>query len=294
MRARFHVRGGRLGFFREGTHDLCDVRVDAPAPARDVRRAGSADGGASIERRRGRAGHRAVGERRRVRARRPSRDRTRRRRARGRAPDGDRRLHGGAARHRSPAIRRRHRDRSSGVTCWRSFRATGFCCADLVAHVAGQLPANGRRRGSLRGRGAVRAGGGGARRACRRRRRRPLRRGRPRRRTRGPAAGRSSPCIRPSRRGPATARSGGDAMVVDPPRTGLSREALGGLTRLRAAARRLRLVRRRHTRARHAPARRRRLRQRPRRRVRSVPEHAARRNRRHLRAVKVRLKPDTT
>jgi 23S rRNA (uracil1939-C5)-methyltransferase len=26
MRARFHVRGGRIGFFREGTHDLCDVR----------------------------------------------------------------------------------------------------------------------------------------------------------------------------------------------------------------------------------------------------------------------------
>src|SRR5262245_45892058 len=26
MRARLHVRGGRLGFFREGTHDLCDVR----------------------------------------------------------------------------------------------------------------------------------------------------------------------------------------------------------------------------------------------------------------------------
>ncbi|MGE3955372.1 MAG: class I SAM-dependent RNA methyltransferase [Vicinamibacterales bacterium] len=26
MRARLHVRGGRIGFFREGTHDLCDVR----------------------------------------------------------------------------------------------------------------------------------------------------------------------------------------------------------------------------------------------------------------------------
>jgi 23S rRNA (uracil1939-C5)-methyltransferase len=25
MRARLHVRGGRVGFFREGTHDLCDV-----------------------------------------------------------------------------------------------------------------------------------------------------------------------------------------------------------------------------------------------------------------------------
>ena len=26
MRARLHVRGGRVGFFREGTHDLCDAR----------------------------------------------------------------------------------------------------------------------------------------------------------------------------------------------------------------------------------------------------------------------------
>jgi 23S rRNA (uracil1939-C5)-methyltransferase len=26
MRARLHVRGGQIGFFREGTHDLCDVR----------------------------------------------------------------------------------------------------------------------------------------------------------------------------------------------------------------------------------------------------------------------------
>ena len=27
MRARLHVRGSRAGFFREGTHDLCDARV---------------------------------------------------------------------------------------------------------------------------------------------------------------------------------------------------------------------------------------------------------------------------
>jgi 23S rRNA (uracil1939-C5)-methyltransferase len=26
MRARLHLRGGRMGFFREGTHELCDVR----------------------------------------------------------------------------------------------------------------------------------------------------------------------------------------------------------------------------------------------------------------------------
>jgi 23S rRNA (uracil1939-C5)-methyltransferase len=27
MRARLHVRGGRIGFFREGSHDLCDARA---------------------------------------------------------------------------------------------------------------------------------------------------------------------------------------------------------------------------------------------------------------------------
>jgi len=27
MRARLHVRGGRVGFFREGTHDLCDPKI---------------------------------------------------------------------------------------------------------------------------------------------------------------------------------------------------------------------------------------------------------------------------
>ena len=27
MRARLHVRGARFGFFREGTHDLCDARA---------------------------------------------------------------------------------------------------------------------------------------------------------------------------------------------------------------------------------------------------------------------------
>lgn len=31
MRARLHVRGGRIGFFREGTHDLCD-----PEPTRQL------------------------------------------------------------------------------------------------------------------------------------------------------------------------------------------------------------------------------------------------------------------
>ena len=32
MRARLHVRGGRIGFFREGTHSLCE-----PGPTRQLR-----------------------------------------------------------------------------------------------------------------------------------------------------------------------------------------------------------------------------------------------------------------
>ena len=46
MRARLHVRDGRIGFFREGTHSLCDAAatrqlrddtIDGAAPARDRR-----------------------------------------------------------------------------------------------------------------------------------------------------------------------------------------------------------------------------------------------------------------
>ncbi|HXG55889.1 MAG TPA: TRAM domain-containing protein [Vicinamibacterales bacterium] len=36
MRARFHVRGGRAGFFREGTHELCDARQTAQLLAESV------------------------------------------------------------------------------------------------------------------------------------------------------------------------------------------------------------------------------------------------------------------
>src|SRR5262249_16301354 len=32
MRARLHVRGRRVGFFREATHDLCDVRAAEQLP----------------------------------------------------------------------------------------------------------------------------------------------------------------------------------------------------------------------------------------------------------------------
>ena len=42
MRARLHVAGGRVGFYREGTHDICDagcsrqLRDDAMAVVRDI------------------------------------------------------------------------------------------------------------------------------------------------------------------------------------------------------------------------------------------------------------------
>ena len=37
MRARLHVRNGRIGFFREGTHSLCDAGADPPAARRHDR-----------------------------------------------------------------------------------------------------------------------------------------------------------------------------------------------------------------------------------------------------------------
>ncbi len=36
MRARLHVRGDRVGFFREGTHDLCDAAATGQLTAATV------------------------------------------------------------------------------------------------------------------------------------------------------------------------------------------------------------------------------------------------------------------
>ncbi len=44
MRARLHVRDGRIGFFREGTHSLCDAARDAAAAGRHDRRDAAARG----------------------------------------------------------------------------------------------------------------------------------------------------------------------------------------------------------------------------------------------------------
>ena len=69
-----------------------------------------------------------------------------------------------------------------------------------------------------------------------------------------------------------------DVAIVDPPRTGLSKDALAGLAGAGGAARRLCLVRHRHDGEGRARPRQRRIQRRPDRRVRSLPEHAARRN----------------
>ena len=114
MRARLHVRGGRVGFYREGTHELCDAASTGQLAAETLALRRSGRGGAA---RRGRRRSRAV-EVSREHRRRPARALFRTggrragagrgvcRRARGRTSD---RLHGVArptARSCSRACRR--------------------------------------------------------------------------------------------------------------------------------------------------------------------------------------------
>ena len=47
MRARLHVRGGRVGFYREGTHELCDAAATGQLDERAV--AAAASGGGSAD-----------------------------------------------------------------------------------------------------------------------------------------------------------------------------------------------------------------------------------------------------
>jgi 23S rRNA (uracil1939-C5)-methyltransferase len=52
MRARLHARGGRIGFFREGTHELCDARTTRqllPATSDAIERLTSALGTRGME-----------------------------------------------------------------------------------------------------------------------------------------------------------------------------------------------------------------------------------------------------
>ena len=146
MRARLHVRGRRAGFFREGTHDLCDARQTRqllPATCDvlddDQRRS-------RFARRSRRRRSRPVRECRRVGSR-----CLRRRRSDcgGAGPRSARRYRRGDRRrtervgHR-PSSRSTARRRSrSGGTCGRSFRATGICLNDLVDHVVGLVPPGG-------------------------------------------------------------------------------------------------------------------------------------------------------
>ena len=106
MRARLHVRGGRVGFFREGTHDLCDAA--ATGQLTDGQRGrGSANASArSRSRRRLALRDRAHREHRRRSARGVCHSRRRQqadRRGAGRGADGGRpdRRHGPGGRRRS-------------------------------------------------------------------------------------------------------------------------------------------------------------------------------------------------
>ena len=153
MRARLHVRGGRLGFFREGTHELCDARATRQLlPA-------TCDALDGWRRRSGRSAPIAVREielsenidaSERVvhldTARRSTRD------ARALAVDdrSDR-----LSRRSTPSgvpyvtdtltIGETHRSRCA-VTCSRSSRATVICCATSSTHVVERVPD--RRRGA--------------------------------------------------------------------------------------------------------------------------------------------------
>ena len=231
MRARLHVRGGRLGFFREGTHDLCDVRATRqllPATCDALDRLAAAlrsiggEGVQGVELSENvdaseRVVHLEAG---------PGMDA--RAAARLAATDGftagphvtDRvEIPGGAA-----VALKRH------VLAF--FQGNRFLLGALVAHVAGQLPARGEVVDLYAGVGlfALAAAGRGARVVA----------------VEGDrfaaadlaanaaaAAGAVTAVHQSVETWTEAARAIGDAAVVDPPRTGLSREALDGLIRLR-------------------------------------------------------------
>ena len=295
MRARLHVRGRRLGFFREGTHDVCDARATRqllPATCDALERLAAAL--RSLGARRG-PRDRAVREHRRVRARRAPRRR--------RARSTPRRSSGWPATDGSDrprlGVRRRPAARTSTdtLTIGEQRRCT------LRRHVLAFFQGN--RYLLARPRRARRRAGARWRRRCSILRRRRAVRGRA---PRSRAAPRRPPskaiaCAADDLHANAAAAGG----AVDARCTSRSRASCRDLARRQPAVRRrrrssirrgpacrarrwtaslrldapradLRVVRRRHARARRAPARRRRLRDRARRRVRSVPEHAARRD----------------
>ena len=231
MRARFHVRGGRLGFFREGTHDLCDVRATRqllPATCDALDRLTAALRSSGVEGVQGielsenvdaseRVVHLDAG---------PGVD-----------PRAAARLTATDGFTPGPHVTDRLRfDDGTAIELRRHvlafFQGNRFLLRDLVAHVAGQLPADGDVVDLYAGVGlfALAAAARGARVVA----------------VEGDrfaaadlagnarAGGGTVAAVHQAVEAwAATARSGGDAMVVDPPRTGLSREALDGLTRLR-------------------------------------------------------------
>ena len=321
MRARFHVRGRMLGFFREGTHQLCDpagtgqLLPETNELVRDLAervRSGGLDGvtedraGREHPRLRARSALRArpAGYAHGARGHRDAADdggRQRVVRGAGRRADGrrgrDRRACWTAwcYRLRAPArrpqptrkvrptspLRRIARSRcSSSTTRRRSSRATATCW-----HRS--------RRASCRscrtGPSSISTPGL----ACSRpRSRRPAGRRSSRWKATGRAAdlrANASPFGRRARRR-SRCRSGAlpcpahpvrreATIVIDPPRTGMSKEASAAVAAQAASPAGLRVVRRRHVRARRPPAGGCRLPPRAPGRVRPVPEHRARRKR---------------
>ncbi len=232
MRARLHVRAGRLGFFREGTHDLCDPRgtrqlLAATCDALD--RLGAALRSSGLEGVHGvelsenldaseRVVHLDVE---------PGVD------ARAVAP-----LAASDGFTAGPYVTDRLQlDDGTSIALRRHvlafFQGNRFLLRDLVAHVAGQLPRAGTLMDLYAGVGlfALAAAARGARVTA----------------VEGDRFGAADLAANAKASGlpviavrqaveawAATARSGGDAIVVDPPRTGLSPGALGGIAQLRA------------------------------------------------------------
>ena len=174
MRARLHARGARWGFFREGTHDLCDARATDSSCRRRCDALDRLSAAFAVGRRRRAAADRARGERRRIEPGRAPRcvesgagDPSRCRRTRSR-------VHGrrGGGRHTWRGLRHRHAAMANRIRCgcvdtsWRSFRATATCCASWSSTSSPRWQI---RRGprSLRRRRAVLPGDrGGTRGAC--------------------------------------------------------------------------------------------------------------------------------
>ena len=294
--ARARPRGS--GSFAKGTHEVCDARqtrqlLPATSDALDRLVAAAHSLGARTDAGVARSSSPRMSMRRsasctstsrRRPASWPSRvARTARRDGRPDRPGGAGRRSRRRARHRRDHDRRSSSRSRFVATCWRSFRATATCSTSSPPTSSRRCHPAATSIDLYAGVGVFADDGGGdSRRARDGGRRRSRRRGR----SDGECRRDERRCCRRPPIGGGRfvdAASGGLSMagatvIVDPPRTGMSREALDGICRLHGAANRLRVVRRRHARARCAPPRRQRVHARAGGRVRSVSQHAARRD----------------